>query len=222
MTMKPLIYSWFDESGRQRLTLDFLVIGLAETDFTPRVTRNGMNLELGFVVPEVFFSPQRLSTASGGIVTGSHAKHAAFTKAVHACKASTSYDTPLQVWQRVKLPFKVEGDFVANPEHSNRPGYELVAFPHPNRKLRSAGQNLFVFTVELVSVIKPRKLNQGKARHTPFRMVASPIGGDDSESGSEIDDYESSRASRAGRAGPPNADAMSVVSSNDGRDEPGS
>ena len=217
-TMKPLIYSWLDESGRQRLTLDFLVIGLAETDFTPRVSRNGMTLDLGFVVPEVFFSPKRLSTASDGRISGSHAKHTAFTKAVHVCKASTSYDIPLQVWQRVKLPFKVECDFVA--EGSNRPGYELVAFPHPNKNLRLLGQALFVFTVELVSVIKPRKLNPGKARKSAVRMIASPNGGEDDDDSSDCD--ESNRAGRsnvdaANRAARGDkADAMSVVSSEEG------
>ena len=214
--MKPLLYSWFDESGRQRLTLDFLVMGLPEAYFTPRVGRSGMTLELGFVVPELFFSPKRLSTASDGRISGSHAKHAAFTKAVHACKSSTSYDVPLEVWQKVKLPFKVESDFVSEDNH--RPGYELVAFPHPNKKLREMGQALFIFTVELVSVIKPRKLNPGKARKSAVRMIASPDGSDDDE---DSDRDEVSRAGRskvdaARRAGRGNnADAMSVISSDD-------
>jgi hypothetical protein len=117
--MKPLMYAWYDANGRQRLTVDFLFLCLPEADFTPRVSRSGMSLEFAFVVPEAFFSPERLETASGGAITAEHANYVAFNNAVHARKkASTSYDSPFQVWQKVRLPFKVEDDFVTNTEDS--------------------------------------------------------------------------------------------------------
>jgi hypothetical protein len=178
--MKPLIYAWFDEDGRQHLTLDFLVMCLPEGDFTPRVTRSGMSLELGFTVPEIFFSPTRLTSASDGNITGMHHKHTAFTAAVHDTKASTGgYDMPMVVWQKVKLPFKVELDFCSLDNEG--PGFELVAFAHPNKKFRKAGQNLFIFTVELISVVKPRNIKRIIRGKQPFRMVTSP-GGESDES----------------------------------------
>ena len=68
------------------------------------------------MLPEVYFSPKRLEKASDGAVSGSHAKLAAFTKAVHQCKTSTVYEEPFQFWHRVKLTFKVEPDFVVEQE----------------------------------------------------------------------------------------------------------
>lgn len=206
--MKPLMYAWYDANGRQRLTVDFLVLCLPEADFTARVSRSGMSLEFGFIVPEAFFSPERLETASEGAITAEHSKYVAFANAVHARKkASTSYDSPYQVWQKVRLPFKVEDDFVTNTEDSrNRPGYELLAFPHPNKKLRNKRQNMLIFTLEMISVVKLRKLKQAKARANPFRMISSPVAGADDED--STDDDEEIVAPRGGRDG----DAMSHVS----------
>ncbi len=188
--MKPLVYAWFDEVGRQHLTLDFLVVCLPEGDFTPRVTRNGMGLELGFKIPEIFFSPTRLTSASEGRVTGTHHKHTAFTKAVHDSKTSMGgYDAPMIVWQKVKLPFKVELDFCSL--NNSSPGFELVAFPHPNRDLRRASQNLFIFTVELVSVVKPRNITPiNRGDKAAFRMVSSPAGDEENSNNGRDDEVD--------------------------------
>ena len=108
--MQTFLYPWYDKSGRQRLTVEFLVIGLAEKDFSEKVSRNGMGLILKYIVPQVFFNPDQLLTASGGSVTETHSKYAAFAKAVHAFKSSIpdGYDKPIEKRQQVKLPFKVE------------------------------------------------------------------------------------------------------------------
>jgi hypothetical protein len=174
--MQTFLYPWYDESGRQRLTVEFLVIGLAEEDFSAKVSRNGMGLILKYIVPQVFFNPDRLLTASGGSVTETHSKYSAFAKAVHAFKSSIpdGYDKPIERRQQVKLPFKVEQEFaIDDNDDTNLKGFELHAFPHPNKKMRNANQFMFVFAVELVSVIKPQSLKKAKPRKTAFRMVES-------------------------------------------------
>lgn len=188
--MQCFPYPWYDESGRQRLTVEFLVIGLAEEDFTAKVSRNGMSLILKYTVPQVFFNPARLLTAHDGKVTESHSKYTAFAKAVHAFKSSITdgYDNPVEKQQQVKLPFKVEQEFfIDEDDDTDAKGYELHAFPHPNKKMRNANQFMFVFRVELVSVVKPKSLKKAKPRKEAFRMV------DSCESSSEEDDYTSNR-----------------------------
>ena len=106
-----------------------------------------------------------------------------FTKAVHVCKSSSDegYDKPSEMRQKVKLPFKVEQEFVCHA--NNIKGYELHTFPHPNKKMRRENQYMFVFTVKLVSVVKPPKLKKTKPRKSAFRMV-------DSDASSDSDDDE--------------------------------
>lgn len=175
--MKYLVNNWSDVAGRQHLTVDFLVVGMPQADFTPRVTRNGMSLELEYIVPEFFFSPNRLTTASSGLVTLSHAKYAGFVEAVHRFKAVNGYDEPCKMVQTVRLPYKVEQDFFGSEE--NPSGFELVGMPHWNRDLRIARQNWFVFTVELILVVKPRMIRKPRVRDLAFCFLASP-GSDDS------------------------------------------
>ena len=54
--MIPIVYDWFDEYGRQKLTVDFFVQSLPQSHFRPKVDCNGMHLELGIVVIEFFLS----------------------------------------------------------------------------------------------------------------------------------------------------------------------
>lgn len=100
------------------------------------------------------------------------------------------YDAPIVVWQKVKLPFKVELDFCSLDNKG--PGFELVAFPHPCKKLKKAGQNLFIFTVELISVVKPRNIKPIKRGEKAFRMVLSPR--DDEDDGDDDDADESANS----------------------------
>ena len=51
--------------------------------------------------------------------------------------------------------------------------FEFHAFPHPNKKMRNANQFMFVFVVELVSVVKPPSLKKAKPRKMAFRLVES-------------------------------------------------
>ncbi len=192
--MQYFLYQWFDESGRERLTVEFLVIGLAEEDFSANVSRNGMSLMLTYTIPDVFFNPDRLLTASDGEVTETHSKYAAFTKAVHAYKSSipNGYDKPIEKSQRVKLPFKVEQEFAKGEsnddgdETSMSKGFELHAFPHPNKKMRKAKQFMFVFAVDLVSVVKPQSLKKAKPRKTAFRVVDSCESPDSDDEGAAM------------------------------------
>jgi hypothetical protein len=76
--------------------------------------------------------------------------------------------------QQVRLPFKVEQQFyIDDDDDTGGKGYELHAFPHPNKKMRMADQYMFVFRVELVSVVKPQSLRKVKPSKDAFRVVDS-------------------------------------------------
>ena len=53
---------------------------------------------------------------------------------------------------------------------------------------------MFVFTVELVSVVKPQKLKKAKPRKSAFRMVDSEASSSDSDEYGEEDRRGRSRA----------------------------
>ena len=108
--MIPIMYDWFDEYGRQKLTVDFLVHSLPQSHFRPKVDCNGKHLELGIVVPEFFLSHTWLiesaqsKTKMGARVVANNHNVTAFTKAVDELKAQSDYEKTI-FYQHVKLPF---------------------------------------------------------------------------------------------------------------------
>ena len=88
--MRPVVYSWIDETERKKLAADFLEQSLPESHFKPSISSNGMNLEIGVVVPDFFFNNGHLIEASQnrlkGKIGASHHKVTAFTEAVHEIK----------------------------------------------------------------------------------------------------------------------------------------
>ena len=172
--MKPMLYNWLDSNGRQKVTVDFLVQSLPEDHFRPKVSSDGMYLELGIVVPDFFYNKGRLIEASGNKRKGhqvgsSHHKVTAFAQAVNDIKAGDDYEETI-VCKHVKLPFKLERDFRSD-DHG--PGWELQAFAHDNEDLFQMHQCYFVLTVELESFIKPckSKISGKKA----LRAISSPM-----------------------------------------------
>jgi hypothetical protein len=62
--MKPVVYSWLDETGRKKQAADFLEQSLPESNFKPSISSYGMNLEIGIVVPDFKFKKGHLIEAS--------------------------------------------------------------------------------------------------------------------------------------------------------------
>ena len=64
LLMKSVVYSWLDETERKKLAADFLEQSLPESHFKPSISRNGMNLEIGIVVPDYKFNKGHLIETS--------------------------------------------------------------------------------------------------------------------------------------------------------------
>jgi hypothetical protein len=92
ITMKPMLYSWLDDIGVRKLAVDFLVPSLPQESFKPRVSKNGLYLELTVVLPDFFYNNGRLIEAFAdekgkNIVTVNHSMITAFTDSVNKIMA---------------------------------------------------------------------------------------------------------------------------------------
>jgi hypothetical protein len=63
ITIKPMLYSWLDDTGVRKLAVDFLIPSLPKDSFKPRVSKNGLYLELSVVMTDFFYNKGRLIEA---------------------------------------------------------------------------------------------------------------------------------------------------------------
>ena len=153
--MRPVVYSWIDETERKKLAADFLMQSLPDGQFKPSISSNGMNLEIGVVVPDFFFNNGHLIEASQnrlkGKIGASHHKVTAFTEAVHEIKMGHDYNETVH-YQTFRLPFKVERELCFDDVTN---GWELQVFKHDDPDLAALHQCYFVLSIDMVSVGKP-------------------------------------------------------------------
>ena len=168
ITMKPMLYSWLDDTGVRKLAVDFLVPSLPKDSFKPRVSKNGLYLELTVVMPDFFYNKGRLIEAFAdekgkNIVTVNHSMITAFTDSVNKIMAEPGNEDGTVLYrERHKLEFKVDHDFE----------FDLLIYNHDNKELRALGQFFFTFCVVLTSFVKPNKMALSSAK--ALTLITSP------------------------------------------------
>lgn len=154
ITMKPIQYEWLHSSGVKMLTMDFLVPSLGQDSIKAKISKSGMYLEITIIMPDMFYNKGRLVEASITAKASekmrlSSAKMTAFAAAVETILNDQDNDDGVVIYrERHKLPFNVELDAVSA---------NLALFRHEDAELDDLEQYLFLFSVEMESVIKPRK-----------------------------------------------------------------
>lgn len=169
----------YTEDSRDHVTVEFLTMTMAKDCFRPKVCANGLELQLGVVVPSFFASEDRLMVANAedGFNMNTH-KATSFEKIVKKIHDKYGWDESDEIIgnpQVVKLPFKCEEDIV---------DWEVQAFINSNDDLNSdlgGNQFFFILSVQLVSVVKSRK----KKTKGGFRILGSPIRGADEDDDDE-------------------------------------
>ena len=181
----PYIMYSYMEHGRQCVSIDFLVPNQHRRTFRLSVANNKV-LELGIVVPPIFYDPRRMLAANEfdkGFNRNTN-KATAFEK---QCKEivkkhgkeienptdDDSDDVEVCVGKQcVKLPFDVEEDLWRGPL-GDQDGFEVQVFENDDNTLTDElGQTTeyFILSVDMVSVEKEKPK---KARGT-IRKITSP------------------------------------------------
>ena len=62
----PYIMYQYVEDGRRRVSIDFLILGMAKENYRPKVVSNGKTLQLGMVIPSFFADENQLQVANEG------------------------------------------------------------------------------------------------------------------------------------------------------------
>ena len=83
----------------------------------------------------------------------------------------------------IQLPFHVERDLVSTKVH---------VYNHDDEQMQTLGQGLFLFSVVVENVVKPRKV---KPRSTLLTFISTPLKGDSDSSGDE-DERQASEATK--------------------------
>ena len=148
--MPFVIYDYIEEK-RRRVTADFLVLTLDREKFSPRVTSDGMELQVGTAVPNFFQSSARVMLANKNkdrTFTKNTHKATAFEEVIRRMNNELDWpDTLNGSVQRTKLPFRCEEEILS---------WEVQAFENEDSDLtESLGQQyFFVLSVELMSAEK--------------------------------------------------------------------
>ena len=177
-----LLYDYF-KNKRRHCSIDFFVFSMGKHMFKPCVLPGGKAVSLSVIVPKMFPKANRLMLA--------HANER-FTINTHKATAFEEISEVVQekynlkddedakinsIPQVIKLPFKCDEEIV---------DWEIQYFGSDDEKLTNElGAQPFnaILTVEVMSVIKPKKKKRGSTR--VFGTVRS-----DSDDGEEEDDAE--------------------------------
>jgi hypothetical protein len=154
-----LMYTW--SKDRQELcSIDILLLsGITEENIECKIDRNARYVTADIFLPDFFLSSRRLQAASEGSISQHHSKTASLDKAIDAFREAFDFETPTLKF-KIKLPFKVDGNFEM----------EVMWYRHDNVELAAEEQFYYMLHLELVSANKPRQVKTAIAR----RIVESP------------------------------------------------
>lgn len=176
------------DGNGQRVSIDFLVCGMSEACFCPKMHANGTIFQLGMVIPEIFTDEARLVLANhkDSKFNKSTHKATAFKEVVAKMTNDLEDGEPLVAApQQVKLPFACETDIVE---------WEVLAFDNTDIEFRAAmgsEQYFFILSVELqsaVKVMKEKKKGGMRKLGSPTRLSSSGVKRDNEDEDDMNDD----------------------------------
>ena len=165
LKLPTLIYTWYDEVGTERCSVDMLLIsGTVTMQLKVTVQKGGCWLKIQYIYPETFLAANRLVVASGGTVKASHSKTTALLRAIHEVKDLFNFED-VKADFMIKLPIKCDEEFVGDK------GIEVVMYEHHDANYSAERQYYYMLHVEMISSQKAFK----PALITGFGVVASPL-----------------------------------------------
>lgn len=184
----PYILYTYIEDGKRRVSVDFLVIGMAKENFRLRVVQGGKALQLVVVIPSFFADENRLQLANEedqGFNKRSH-KATALEEVVHKITENIDGEEPLLGSpQQVSLPVPCEEEI-----HD----WETLAFNNEDMEWSDLFQNqqhFFVLSVDLISTIKiskKKKTGGFRSLGRPSRVVNKEEDEDEDEDGDGMEE----------------------------------
>lgn len=147
----PYLSYDYIENGRRHFCVDFLVIGASKDIFRPKVSKDGTELQIGMVLPNIFVDEARLLAAHNSVAHFSqNTNKATAFLAVTASVTNSLVDGEafLATPMKLTLPFKVEEEISE---------WEILAFSNDDKKWREEvglPQYYFMLAVDLVGVEK--------------------------------------------------------------------
>jgi hypothetical protein len=151
-------YIWFDRQ-QERCSVDYqLHSGTAGWQLTSKVDPSGRYLETEYTPPESFYNEKRLlltnkNRSKSRKLHINHSKVSGLHQAILEYKARFPNETVV-LTDVVKLPIKVETGLCTTdlPE-----GCEIYPVLNEDPDLAADGQNYLIYSVDLISVMKPKK-----------------------------------------------------------------
>ena len=175
-----IIYQHCDAKNQSFATVDIFVPALSPKFFVVNVAQDNTSvLEFAMITPTSLFLSKRLTskklpsaqrlakedsrvkslTAEGNYILES-------AQDLGMLKNKGVLGSPL----RIQLPFHVEKELVST---------KLCGHNHDEQVMNEIGQAMFIYSITVENVLKPRKL---KLKETFMTLIASPLKGDSSDS----------------------------------------
>lgn len=180
-----IMYPWTDSHEQEFLNVDLLLMsGTTEKQIRVKVRSGGMYLEVEWDMPEAFIDKRRLVDGFKKKVKMNSHKAVAFAQTVRDLKIEhgcDEYNPTVTLKQSIKLPFKVDLDLYTGIRQN---GCELHLIEHDDDAYRALGQAYLVYTVDLISAVKPLKK---LPTYAAIRVLRSPMK-EPSSSEEEFDD----------------------------------
>lgn len=168
-----IMYPWTNSHEQDILNVDLLLMsGTTEKQIRVKVHSGGMYLEVEWDMPEAFIDKHRLVDAFKKKVKMNSHKAVAFAKTVRDLKIEHNcdeYNPTVTLKQSIKLPFKVDLDLCTGIRKN---GCELHLIEHDDDAYRALGQAYLVYTIDLISAVKPMKKMPAYAA---IRVLCSPM-----------------------------------------------
>jgi hypothetical protein len=183
-----LMYSYI-EDNHQRVTVDFLVHGMAKETFCPKVVDSGRCLQFDVVVPSFYVDENQLQIAyeDDESFNENTNKATAFKEIAAAITNNLADEEPLfGEPQKVKVPFPCKDEVV---------NWELQIFENDDKSfmddiMGGTNQYFFVLTVELQSALRVKNSKKKGALHllgSPNRKFVEP---EEEEDDSKMEDSD--------------------------------
>lgn len=189
-----IIYEFSDEKNQSYAAVDIFVPALPPEYFVAKINQDDSSiLEFSLITPTSFFTSKRL-TAKGlpdsERLGKQHAKVKSLGSEGHKLLVEAQDSGRLKrngvvgAPVRIQLPFRVEKELVSS---------KLCGHGHDDKEMQNLGQGLFIYSIVVENVEKPRKI---KKRNTLMTLFTSPLKGDsdsdaDEQAAEEIDAYHS-------------------------------